>query len=74
MKLEEIQELGHAAIAIKTMADALTDEKLKDKLYRYAGLIGDAHDELLMVLRHDAMLADAAEKAVAEMGVKKIEA
>lgn len=47
MQLEDIQELGRAAIALKLVADQLTDEKLKDRTLHQAGLVMDAHDELL---------------------------
>ena len=49
MTLEEIHELGRAAVSLKQVADALTDDKLKDKVMIQAGLVMDAHDELLQV-------------------------
>ena len=65
MQLADIQELGRAALALKILADQLTDETLKDKTIRQASLVMDAHDELLTAHRTKEMVGEASANAVA---------
>ncbi len=56
MTLEEIQELGFASICLKQVSDSLTDEKLKARTLQQAGLVMDAHDELLAQYQNERQI------------------